>query len=85
MARMRALNMNAGQIGLLVATSAGAGVMNAMAGGGTILTYPALLFVGERARRGREFELGAVQFLGQQPQVLAAPPDQHRDDDARRD
>ena len=41
--------MNAGQIGLLVATSAGAGVMNAMAGGGTILTYPALLFVGESA------------------------------------
>ena len=45
----------------------------------------ALLFVGERARRGREFELGAVQFLGQQPQVLAAPPDQHRDDDESAD
>ncbi len=41
--------MNAGQIGLLVASSAGAGVMNAMAGGGTILSYPALLFVGESA------------------------------------
>jgi uncharacterized membrane protein YfcA len=45
---MRA-TMNAGQVTLLVATSAGAGVMNAMAGGGTILTYPALLFVGESA------------------------------------
>ena len=41
--------MNAGQVTLLVASSAGAGVMNAMAGGGTILTYPALLFVGESA------------------------------------
>src|SRR5512141_2123441 len=41
--------MNAGQAALLVASSAGAGVMNAMAGGGTILTYPALLFVGESA------------------------------------
>ncbi len=41
--------MNTGQIALLVASSAGAGVMNAMAGGGTILTYPALLFVGESA------------------------------------
>src|SRR6476661_1432850 len=39
--------MTAGQIALLVASSAGAGVMNAMAGGGTILTYPALLFLGE--------------------------------------
>jgi uncharacterized membrane protein YfcA len=41
--------MNTGQVALLVASSAGAGVMNAMAGGGTILTYPALLFVGESA------------------------------------
>ncbi len=41
--------MNAGEIGLLVAASAGAGVMNALAGGGTILTYPALLVVGESA------------------------------------
>ena len=41
--------MNAGQAALLVASSAGAGVMNAMAGGGTILTYPALLFIGESA------------------------------------
>ena len=39
--------MTPGQIALLVASSAGAGVMNAMAGGGTILTYPALLFLGE--------------------------------------
>ena len=41
--------MNAGQVTLLVASSAVAGVMNAMAGGGTILTYPALLFLGESA------------------------------------
>ena len=33
----------------LVASSFGAGVMNAMAGGGTILTYPTLLFLGESA------------------------------------
>src|SRR5215468_10892291 len=41
--------MTPGQTALLVASSAGAGVMNAMAGGGTILTYPALLFSGESA------------------------------------
>jgi uncharacterized membrane protein YfcA len=41
--------MTPGQIVALVASSAGAGVMNAMAGGGTILTYPTLLFVGETA------------------------------------
>ena len=39
--------MTAGQIAALLASSAGAGVMNAMAGGGTILTYPTLLFLGE--------------------------------------
>ena len=39
--------MTAGQIAALIASSAGAGVMNAMAGGGTILTYPTLLFLGE--------------------------------------
>jgi uncharacterized membrane protein YfcA len=37
------------QIAALVASSAGAGIMNAMAGGGTILTYPTLLFLGESA------------------------------------
>ena len=41
--------MNAAQIAALLASSAGAGVMNAMAGGGTILTYPTLLFLGESA------------------------------------
>src|SRR5215471_5835987 len=41
--------MTPGQTALLVASSAGAGVMNAMAGGGTILTYPTLLFLGESA------------------------------------
>src|SRR5512135_408496 len=41
--------MNAGQIAALLASSFGAGVMNAMAGGGTILTYPTLLFLGESA------------------------------------
>src|SRR5262249_35228332 len=39
--------MTLGQIAALVASSAGAGVMNAMAGGGAILTYPTLLFLGE--------------------------------------
>src|SRR5580765_781600 len=41
--------MTAAQIALLTAASAGGGVMNAMAGGGTILTYPALLFLGGSA------------------------------------
>ena len=39
--------MTAGQVSALVASSFGAGVMNALAGGGTILTYPTLLFLGE--------------------------------------
>jgi uncharacterized membrane protein YfcA len=34
----------------LVASGAGAGAMNALAGGGTILTFPALLLLGESAR-----------------------------------
>jgi uncharacterized membrane protein YfcA len=33
----------------LVASAAGAGVMNSMAGGGTILTFPTLLLIGESA------------------------------------
>jgi uncharacterized protein len=37
------------QIAALVASSAAAGVMNAMAGGGTILTFPTLLWLGESA------------------------------------
>ncbi len=41
--------MTPGEIGALVASSFGAGVMNAMAGGGTILTYPTLLLLGESA------------------------------------
>jgi uncharacterized membrane protein YfcA len=39
--------MTPGQVAALVASSFGAGVMNAMAGGGTILTYPTLLLLGE--------------------------------------
>lgn len=38
-----------GAIVALVASSAGAGVMNALAGGGTILTFPTLLLLGEPA------------------------------------
>jgi uncharacterized membrane protein YfcA len=34
---------------LLIAASFGAGVMNAMAGGGTLLTFPALIFAGHPA------------------------------------
>lgn len=41
--------MTAVQVAALVASSFGAGVMNAMAGGGTILTYATLLFLGESA------------------------------------
>lgn len=37
------------QVAALIASSFGAGVMNAMAGGGTILTYPTLLFLGQSA------------------------------------
>jgi len=37
------------QVASLVTSSFGAGVMNAMAGGGTILTYPTLLLLGESA------------------------------------
>ena len=38
--------MTAGQIAALLASSLGAGAMNSMAGGGTILTFPTLLFLG---------------------------------------
>ena len=41
--------MTALQAAALIASSFGAGVMNAMAGGGTILTYPTLLFLGHSA------------------------------------
>jgi uncharacterized protein len=41
--------MDAPQIALAIAASIGGGMMNAMAGGGTLLTYPALLFAGESA------------------------------------
>jgi hypothetical protein len=41
--------MTAGQIAALLVSSAGAGVMNAMAGGGTILTFPVLVLLGEPA------------------------------------
>jgi uncharacterized membrane protein YfcA len=41
--------MNGGQIAALLASAAGAGVMNAMAGGGTILTFPTLILLGEPA------------------------------------
>jgi uncharacterized membrane protein YfcA len=41
--------MDAPQITLAIAASIGGGMMNAMAGGGTLLTYPALLFAGESA------------------------------------
>jgi len=38
--------VTAGQIAALLASSAGAGVMNALAGGGTILTFPTLILLG---------------------------------------
>jgi uncharacterized membrane protein YfcA len=38
--------VTAGQVAALVAASAGGGIMNALAGGGTLLTFPALLLVG---------------------------------------
>jgi uncharacterized membrane protein YfcA len=41
--------LSAAQILALVASSLGAGIMNAMAGGGTILVFPTLLFLGQPA------------------------------------
>ncbi len=41
--------MSLQQILLIFFSSIGGGIMNAIAGGGTILTYPALLFAGESA------------------------------------
>ncbi len=41
--------MDATHVAVLLGASAGAGVMNAIAGGGTILTYPALLAIGDGA------------------------------------
>ena len=38
--------MTAGEVAALLASSAGAGVMNALAGGGTILTFPTLILLG---------------------------------------
>jgi uncharacterized protein len=38
--------MNLAQALILIAAAFGAGVMNAMAGGGTILTFPSLIFLG---------------------------------------
>ena len=41
--------LSAGQAAILLAASAGAGAMNALAGGGTLLTFPALLLLGQPA------------------------------------
>ena len=41
--------MSPWQIGTMLASAAAAGMMNAMAGGGTILTFPVLLLLGESA------------------------------------
>ncbi len=41
--------MTGGAIAALLASAAGAGAMNAMAGGGTILTFPTLILLGEPA------------------------------------
>ncbi|HZI94349.1 MAG TPA: sulfite exporter TauE/SafE family protein [Patescibacteria group bacterium] len=39
--------MTPGQIAVMVAAAAGGGVMNALAGGGTLLTFPVLVLLGE--------------------------------------
>jgi uncharacterized membrane protein YfcA len=39
--------MTPGQIAIMVAAAGGGGLMNAMAGGGTIVTFPILVFLGE--------------------------------------
>lgn len=41
--------MTGGEVAALLASAAGAGAMNAMAGGGTILTFPTLILLGEPA------------------------------------
>ncbi|MFI5179950.1 MAG: sulfite exporter TauE/SafE family protein [Thermoanaerobaculia bacterium] len=38
--------MRAFEVGVMLAASAGGGVMNALAGGGTLLTFPSLVFLG---------------------------------------
>ena len=43
---LRGRKVNAGQIAALVAASAGGGIMNALAGGGTLLTFPTLVLLG---------------------------------------
>ncbi len=72
--------MTAAQIAALVVSSLAAGVMNAMAGGGTILTYPTLLWLGESAITANATSTVALwpgalsSLLGYRKEVL-----EHRD------
>ena len=69
--------MTGQQILLLVASSVGAGVMNAMAGGGTILTFPALLFAGESAITANATStvaLWTVAVRGRRKDIPSVPP-----------
>ena len=52
--------MSIGHILLLIAAGGGAGVMNALAGGGTLLTYPTLLLFGLDAIAANATPPGAV-------------------------
>jgi uncharacterized membrane protein YfcA len=52
---------------LLFAASIGAGIMNAMAGGGTLLTFPALIFAGHSA-----IEANATSTVALWPGALAS-------------
>src|SRR5436305_11033126 len=59
--------MSPAQLAALFASGVGAGVMNAMAGGGTILVFPTLLFLGQPS-----IEANATSTVGLLPGVMAS-------------
>jgi uncharacterized membrane protein YfcA len=59
--------MSAAQLAALIAASMGAGIMNAMAGGGTILVFPTLLLLGQPA-----IVANATGTVGLVPGVVAS-------------
>jgi uncharacterized membrane protein YfcA len=59
--------MSPAQLAALLASGVGAGVMNAMAGGGTILVFPTLLFLGQPS-----IAANATSTVGLLPGVMAS-------------
>lgn len=72
--------MSIGAAAALVASSFAAGVMNALAGGGTILTFPTLLFLGVPA-----VSANATSTVGLVPGALASFSGYRREAAAHRD